>query len=214
MGRVTQATVVKYAKAALPFCMFVSENDLFSGIETLEGAVGLFLPQVRDQDLRMLSGGMRHFFPFIGKTRISADWKGLEKTNERRPRTPASRRISRAFTHFLWEETSFAEATGVQTMFDGKLRTCEALKVRAVDVIFASSSVKNTTIRLGKTKNGREQAAVLDNGRLAEKMLREGARCNPFYGKRCEFTLAHTNPKIKHCPEQRCSYFDVRFQKK
>ena len=79
MGRVTSATVKKYAAAVLPFCNFVTEHDLFGGIETLEGAVGLFLPQVRDQDLRMLSGGMKHFFPFVGKTRISADLKGLER---------------------------------------------------------------------------------------------------------------------------------------
>ena len=178
MGRVAQATTVKYAKAVLPFCKYVSENDLFHGLESLEGAVGMFLPQVRDQDLRMLSGGLRHYFPFIGKTRISADLKGLEKTNERRPRVPASERLSRAFTHYLWGELSFAEATGAQVMFDAKLRTCEALKVRACDVIFASSAVRNTTIRLGKTKNGREQAAVLDAGCLGEKMLRILVRCS------------------------------------
>ena len=177
-GRVTQATLIKYAKAVLPFCRYVSNNGLFDGLETLEGAVGLFLPSVRDQDLRMLSGGLRFFFPFIGKTRISADLKGLEKSNDRRPRVPASKRISRAFTHFMWEELSFAESTGVQVMFDAKLRTCEALKVRASDVIFSSSSVRNTTIRLGKTKNGREQAAVLDNDCLGEKMLRVLVRCS------------------------------------
>ena len=102
MGRVAQATTVKYAKAVLPFCKYVSENGLFHGLEALEGAVGLFLPSVRDQDLRMLSGGLRHYFPFIGKTRISADLKGLEKTNERRPRVPASEKLSRAFTHYMW----------------------------------------------------------------------------------------------------------------
>ena len=178
MGRVAQATTVKYAKAVLPFCKYVSENDLFHGLETLEGAVGLFLPSVRDQDLRMLSGGLRHYFPFVGKTRISADLKGLEKTNERRPRVPASKKLSRAFTHYMWGELSFAEATGVQVMFDAKLRTCEALKVRACDIIFASSTVKSTTIRLGKTKNGREQAAVLDVDCLGEKMLRILVRCS------------------------------------
>ena len=178
MGRVTQATQIKYAKAVLPFCKYVSENDLFHGLEALEGAVGLFLPQVRDQDLRMLSGGLRFFFPFIGKTRISADLKGLEKSNERRPRVPASKKLSRAFTHYMWGELSFAEATGVQVMWDAKLRTCEALKVRAVDIIFSSDSVKNTTIRLGKTKNGREQAAVLDVGCLGERMLRILVRCS------------------------------------
>ena len=68
MGRVTASTVKKYAKAVLPFCKFVSQNNYFSGFEALEGAVGLFLPSVRDTDLRMLSGGMKHFFPFVGKT--------------------------------------------------------------------------------------------------------------------------------------------------
>ena len=66
-------SIKKYAKAVLPFCNFVSHNHYHSGLEALEGAVGLFLPGVRDQDLRMLSGGMKHFFPFVGKTRISAD---------------------------------------------------------------------------------------------------------------------------------------------
>ena len=178
MGRVARATLGKYAKAVLPYAKFVAKNGFFTSVEQMEGAVGLFLPEVRDADLRMLSGGMKHFFPFVGKTRISADLKGLEKTNERRPRTPASKRISRGFTRFVWEETSFAEATGVQTMFDAKLRICEAIKIRAIDVIFASDSVKNTTIRLGKTKNGREQAAVLDNGCFAEKMLRILIRCS------------------------------------
>ena len=57
-------------------------------------------------------------------------------------------------------------------MFDAKLRTCEAIKVRGSDVIFRNQRIKNTTIRLGRTKNGREQAAVLDPDCLAEKMLR------------------------------------------
>ena len=118
MGRVARATLGKYAKAVLPYVKFISKNQLFSSFEEMEGGVGLFLPEVRDAHLRLLSGGMKHFFPFVGKTRISADLKGLEKTNERRPRTPASKRISRGFTRFVWGEASFAEATGVQTMFD------------------------------------------------------------------------------------------------
>ena len=172
MGRVARATLGKYAKAVLPYVKFISKHEFFDSVEQMEGAVGMFLPEVPDSQLRMLSGGMRHFFPFVGKTRISADLKGLEKTNERRPRTPASRRISRGFTRFVWEETSFSESTGVQSMFDAKLRTCEALRVRAVDVIFRNHRIRNTTIRLGRTKNGREQAAVLDPDCLAERMLR------------------------------------------
>ena len=77
----------------------------------------------------------------------------------------------------MWQETSFAEATGVQTMFEGKLRTCEVLRVRACDIIFSSDYVQQTTIRLGKTKNGREQACVLEKGSLAERMLRVLVRC-------------------------------------
>ena len=106
----------------------------------------------------MLSGGMQHFFPFVGKTRISADLKGLERTHDRKPRTPVTRKIARAFAYFLWRETSFAEATGAQPMFEGKLRTCEALRVKKPHIIFSSDYVEQTTIRLGKTKSGREQA--------------------------------------------------------
>ena len=172
MGRVARATLGKYAKAVLPYVKFLNKHDLFGTVQDMEGAVGMFLPDVPDSQLRMLSGGMRHFFPFVGKTRISADLKGMEKQNERRPRTPASRRLSRGFTRFVWEQTSFSQGTGVQTMFDAKLRTCEALKVKASDIIFRNHRIKNTTIRLGRTKNGREQAAVLDPDCLAEKMLR------------------------------------------
>ena len=168
MGRVARATLGKYAKAVLPYVKFLNKHDLFGTVQDMEGAVGMFLPDVPDSQLRMLSGGMRHFFPFVGKTRISADLKGMEKQNERRPRTPASRRLSRGFTRFVWEQTSFSEGTGVQTMFDAKLRTCEALKVKASDIIFRNHRIKNTTIRLGRTKNGREQAAVLDPDCLAE----------------------------------------------
>ena len=172
MGRVARATLGKYAKAVISYVKFINKHEYFQTVQEMEGAVGMFLPEVPDSKLRILSGGMKHFFPFVGKTRISADLKGLERINERRPRTPASRRISRAFTRFVWEQTSFSEGTGVQTMFDAKLRTCEALKVRGSDIIFRTNRIKNTTIRLGRTKNGREQAAILDPDCLAEKMLR------------------------------------------
>ena len=79
----------------------------------------------------------------MGRTRISADLKALEKMHKRKPRTPATRRISKAFAFYMWQETSFAEATGVQTMFEGKLRTCEALRVRACDIIFSSDYVQS-----------------------------------------------------------------------
>ena len=177
-GRVAANTLGKYAKAVLPYCKFAAEHGYFSSVGMLEGAVGEFLPRVRDTDLRMLSGRMKHFFPFVGKSRISADLKGLERTHERRPRTPASRRIARALAHFLWSKLSYAQATGVITMFEGKLRTCEALKVKAADVIFASERVKQTTIRLGKTKNGREQAYVMEKDSLADTMLRILVRCS------------------------------------
>ena len=62
-------------------------------------------------------------------------------------------------------------------MFEGKLRTCEALRVEASDIIFSSEYVKQTTIRLGKTKNGREQASILERGSLAERMPRVLVRC-------------------------------------
>ena len=62
-------------------------------------------------------------------------------------------------------------------MFEGKLRTCEALKVKAADIIFASDYVKQTTIRLKKNKNGREQACALERNSLADKMLRILVRC-------------------------------------
>ena len=172
MGRVARATLGKYAKAVISYVKFINKHEYFQTVQEMEGAVGMFLPEVPDSKLRILSGGMKHFFPFVGKTRISADLKGLERINERRPRTPASRRISRGFTRFVWEQTSFSEGTGVQTMFDAKLRTCEALKVRGSDIIFRTNRIKNTTIRLGRTKNGREQAAILDPDCLAEKMLR------------------------------------------
>ena len=142
MGRVARATLGKYAKAVLPYVKFLNKHDFFGTVQDMEGAVGMFLPDVPDSQLRMLSGGMRHFFPFVGKTRISADLKGMEKQNERRPRTPASRRLSRGFTRFVWEQTSFSEGTGVQTMFDAKLRTCEALKVKASDIIFGTTELR------------------------------------------------------------------------
>ena len=62
-------------------------------------------------------------------------------------------------------------------MFEGKLRTCEALKIRARDIIFSSNYVARTTIHLGKGKNGREQAVVLEKGSIAERMLRTLVRC-------------------------------------
>ena len=70
MGRVARATLGKYAKAVVPYVKFLNKHEFFGTVQDMEGAVGMFLPEVPDSQLRMLSGGMKHFFPFVGKTRI------------------------------------------------------------------------------------------------------------------------------------------------
>ena len=62
MGRVARATLGKYAKAVLPYVKFLNKHEFFGSVQDMEGAVGMFLPEVPDSQLRILSGGMKHFF--------------------------------------------------------------------------------------------------------------------------------------------------------
>ena len=156
LKRVTAKTLCIYARQAVPFARYASQQDLYGDKQELEVALQLYLPQLANRFLRPFTSCLKFFFPFLDRTRVLADLRGQEEENPSVPTTPASRRMMLAIAFFVWTFLGAAEAVGVVVMFETMLRTCEALKIRAVDVIFRGNGVYRTIIRLGKSKNGRE----------------------------------------------------------
>ena len=179
LKRVTANTLAIYAQRAIEFVRFANQQGLWQSIADLEVALQLYLPQLADRYLRPFTSCLKFFFPFLDRTRVLADLRGQEQTNPSEPTTPVSRRMMLAIAFFLWAFLGVAEAIGVVVMFETMLRTCEALKIRAVDVIFRGMGVHRTIIRLGKSKNGREQYVELEPDSLGERMLRFLVRHSP-----------------------------------
>ena len=179
LKRVTANTLAVYAQRAIEFVRFANQQGLWQSIADLEVALQLYLPQLADKYLRPFTSSLKFFFPFLDRTRILADLRGQEQTNPSEPTTPVSRRMMLAIAFFFWSFLGVAEAVGVVVMFETMLRTCEALKIRAVDVIFRGNGVFRTIIRLGKSKNGREQYVELEPDSLGERMLRFLVRHSP-----------------------------------
>ena len=145
--------MVKYSKVVRPFYEFADQQAYCHDIVSFEVVFVCTFQRSRTRIGECFRGACIIFFPFLGRGRIIADLMGLGKSRQSEPTTPATRKIvARAFAMYMWTETSAAEATGVQTTFEGKMRTCEALKVRARDIIFSSTHVARTTIRLGKVR--------------------------------------------------------------
>ena len=91
--RVAAATIVTYLAAIVPYCHHVNDHYVALGYvltaELLAYAAGEFAStRLADGQIRPLHSGIKFFFPFIDRSRITAELKGVEKSTTRIPTTP------------------------------------------------------------------------------------------------------------------------------
>ena len=129
-------------------------------------AIGL-----KNHDVRAFSAAIRFFIPYCPKDRISAELKGVEKSTPTTPTTPITLPILIALTCFVGVKLGWAQACGMIVGFFGLLRSSEILRVTGQDVILRNRYNQTSTIRLGKTKNNREESVQFGKNSIAERAL-------------------------------------------
>ena len=177
-SRVADSTILKYGALVVAFCIRVnSELPLIGPLtdDKLAYIAGVHACAISDTDLRNFHAGFKFFFPWIDKTRVTAELKGLERERSPVPRNPFTACLLLALAFFTRQYYGLPQAVGMCVGFCGLLRPSEILRVRAIDVILRTAFIRVTTIRLQyRTKNGRQRTAELDPncvGELALKFL-------------------------------------------
>ena len=129
-------------------------------------AIGL-----KSHDVRAFSAAVRFFIPYCPKDRISAELKGVEKSTPTTPTTPITLPILIALTCFVGVKLGWAQACGMIVGFFGLLRSSDILRITGQDVILRNRYNQTSTIRLGKTKNNREESVQFGKNSIAERAL-------------------------------------------
>ena len=162
-----------YLTACLPFVSFINslEGQVVAG-EDLAFFAGEYAIDLEDSQLRPFHASFQYFWPFIDKSRITCELKGLEKTANKVPTTPITYSLTTSMARWLWKRYGLGPAVGVLVAFGGLLRTKEILCVKKCDIIWRGDHVVQTTIRLGITKNNREQVCMLEPNSIAEPALK------------------------------------------
>ena len=173
--RVKPATSRTYLRGILPFVSLINTAQVPLTNENLSYMAGQHAVSLRSTDVRAFHSGFKFFFPFLDHTRVTAELKGIEKIEPSLPTVPLTLPILVCLVMWTWTKYGLARAVGLIVGFFGLLRSAEIHKIRRSDVMFRGdgrSHVKVTTIRLGTTKNGREQVLQLAPNSLAERALR------------------------------------------
>lgn len=170
--RVASGTLLLYLAAVLPYVNHVNNSSLSPTIHELAFQAGEYSQNLRDCDVRVFHSGFSHFFPFVDRARITAELKGVEKCTPKNPTTPFTWKMMISLSYFARQTLGLPQAVGVIVGFSCLLRTAELIRVRVLDIIFRGGHVARTTIRLGLTKNNREQVVQLEPNSLAERALR------------------------------------------
>ena len=175
LNRVAIATIALYLAACLPFVLYVEQKGLegtHGSHEDLAYFAGEYATTLSNQKIRSFHAGFQYFWPFIDKSRVTAELKGLEKCVPRVPTTPITFNLMCTLAWFVKVNYGMPQAVGIIVCFGALLRSAELVKVRVCDVIFREKHIVRTYIRLGSTKNNREQVAVLEPNSMAERALR------------------------------------------
>ena len=117
---------------------------------------------------RQLSSSSCHGHPENGLLQSCVEWKNLP---QQRPRTPITLPIMIALAVVASVKLGAEFGCGIVVAFFGLLRANEVIKVVGMDVIKRSAHCKATTIRLGKTKNNREESIQFGENSVAERAL-------------------------------------------
>ena len=184
--RVQAKTLTLYVAAALLFVIFVNglgQAATWGNPDDLAFFAGEYTVLLENSKVRVFHASFQYFWPFIEKSRVTAELKGLEKSTNRNPTTPITFRLLTTLAWFVSRHAGLAPAVGVILAFGALLRTKELLAIRRTDIIWRGGHVVRTHIRLGYTKNNREQVASLEPNSLAERALRylyDWPDCQPF----------------------------------
>ena len=178
-SRVQLSTFTRYAAVLLVFLLAVNSTiDHFyrQDYNVLnEQLIGFLAGQhclsLKNHDVRAFSSAVRFFIPYCPKDRISAELKGVEKSTPTTPTTPITVPIFVALTCFVGLKLGWAQACGMIVGYFGLLRSSEILRITGQDVILRTRYNKVSTIRLGKTKNNREECVQFVANSLAERAL-------------------------------------------
>ena len=185
-GRVQPSTILLYAAACLLFIAFcnLKGNLVWQGTsDDLAYYAGEYAVTLENSKVRGFHAGLQHFWPFLDKSRVTAELKGVEKCTPKVPTTPMTFLLATAFASYVRRTVGMPQAVGILVAFGTLLRTAELVKIRRSDIIWRSQYVVRTTIRLGETKNNREQVAVLEPNSIAERALKflfKSGTCHPF----------------------------------
>ena len=178
-SRVQLSTFARYAAVILLFFLAVNGtvnmfyrndysvlNEQLIGFLAGQHAIGL-----KGHDVRAFSAAIRFFIPYCPKDRISAELKAVEKSTPTTPTTPITLPILVALACFVGIKLGWAQACGIIVGYFGLLRSAEILRITGQDVILRSQHNQTSTIRLGKTKNNREESVQFGKNSIAERAL-------------------------------------------
>ena len=155
------------------------KNDYNALNEQLIGYLaGQHAVSLPGHDVRAFSSAVRFFIPYRPKDRISAELKGVEKSSPTTPTTPITLPILVALTCFVGIKLGWAQACGMIVGYFGLLRSAELFRITGQDVILRSQHNQTSTIRLGKTKNNREECVQFGKNSIAERALRFALQLN------------------------------------
>ena len=163
-----------YLTALVPFCVYVNQNAPLSSLcaEYLSFLMGQFAMELDDHKVRAFHASVKFFMPFCNPSRVTAELKGIEKSHVTVPTTPFTVKLVIALSFFARQHYGIQCAVGVLVAFFGLLRSQELIRVRPIDVMMRQSFNSKTAIRLGVTKNNREQICFIGKNTIAERGLR------------------------------------------
>ena len=141
-------------------------NEQFLGY-----VAGQHCQEMSSSDVRCFTSAIKFFLPWTPRERITAELRGVEKSQPTTPTTPITLPIMIALAVFASVKLGYEFGCGIVVGFFGLLRANEIINVVGMDVIKRSAYCKATTIRLGKTKNNREESVQFGENSVAERAL-------------------------------------------
>ena len=151
-------------------CFFRNRYDALN--EQLLGYLaGQYCQEMSNSDVRCFTSAIKFFLPWTPRERITAELRGVEKSQPTTPTTPITLPIMIALAVFASVKLGYEFGCGIVVGFFGLLRANEIINVVGMDVIKRSAYCKATTIRLGKTKNNREESVQFGENSVAERAL-------------------------------------------
>ena len=116
------STVDSYLDVLMPYVDRVNAVSVPLTPDELSYQAGIHSVGLNDSKVRIFHASLGYFFPFINRTRVTAELKGLEKLRPSTPASPLTVPLLIALSAFCSWTYGFAQAVGVVVGFFGLLR--------------------------------------------------------------------------------------------